>query len=360
LVAASALSIVGAEAKGPYGSLQIGQWNGGAYTNDQTGQFSHCAAGAPYLSGIFFIVSLGADGGWTLGFAHQEWQLKPGESFPIDLTFDGQAAFHVFGTTALKNFVTVPMPINSSLMAQFRKSAMMTAFTRGQLFQFKLDSTSTLLPTLASCVASMKAHGIKNAGVFTANTAPAAPKVATAPAPAPAVGGSLSTNSGPPGSPELQIEAIELATNFILKASLHSPKVLSREETPIEVAAAGAAWKSEEATGFVRIIPQQGNQKGIDVAAAVVGNDAKDCKGKFASARKSELIDSDVVFQGFASCEDSSGTRFAEYFIVPRPKGGFVIFSVVSNMKSEQARNVTKDEKLADFRKAALVVVENK
>jgi hypothetical protein len=32
----------------------------------------------------------------------------------------------------------------------------------------------------------------------------------------------------------------------------------------------------------------------------------------------------------------------------------------VSNMKTEQARNVTNEEKLADFRKAALVVVDNK
>jgi len=26
---------------------------GGAYTNDQTGSFSHCAAGVPYASGVF-------------------------------------------------------------------------------------------------------------------------------------------------------------------------------------------------------------------------------------------------------------------------------------------------------------------
>lgn len=34
-----------------------------------------------------------------------------------------------------------------------------------------------------------------------------------------------------------------------------------------------------------------------------------------------------------------------------------MLFSVVSNMKTEQAKTVTKDESLADFRKAALVVV---
>jgi hypothetical protein len=71
----------------------------------------------------------------------------------------------------------------------------------------------------------------------------------------------------------------------------------------------------------------------------------------------SELVDSDVVFRGMATCEDSDGSRMAEYFIVPRRRGGFAMFSVQSNMKTEQALDVTKEEKLADFRKAALVAV---
>jgi hypothetical protein len=50
------------------------------------------------------------------------------------------------------------------------------------------------------------------------------------------------------------------------------------------------------ATGFVRIIPPQSNVSGLDVAAAIVGNDAKECKGKFASARNSELIDGGLSF----------------------------------------------------------------
>jgi S1-C subfamily serine protease len=42
----------------------------------------------------------------------------------------------------------------------------MTAFTQGQLFQFKLDQTAQLLPTLANCAAKMKQFGVANAGDF--------------------------------------------------------------------------------------------------------------------------------------------------------------------------------------------------
>ncbi len=91
----------------------------------------------------------------------------------------------------------------------------------------------------------------------------------------------------------------------------------------------------------------------------MVASDARDCKGKFAAGRASELVDSDVVFRGFSSCEDSERPRISQYFIVSRKKGGFVLFSVVSNMKTEEAKTVAKDERLADFRKAALVVVDH-
>jgi hypothetical protein len=70
-----------ADARGPYGSISIGNWQGGAYTNDQTGAFSHCAAGARYASGIYFLVTIDGNGGWGLGFMHEQWTLTPGKPF---------------------------------------------------------------------------------------------------------------------------------------------------------------------------------------------------------------------------------------------------------------------------------------
>ncbi|AMN43103.1 hypothetical protein [Rhodoplanes sp. Z2-YC6860] len=350
VLAAALASLVAtsAAARGPYGSINVGAWQGGAYTNDQTGAFSHCAAGAKYNSGIFFIVGVDSAMGWTLGFIHPEWTLSNGQVFQVALTFDGGTPFNVQGAVTGNSMVRVPMPLNSALINQFRKAKSMTAYTQGRLFQFDLKQTSVLLPALVNCVHTVQKSGLNSAGDFTVNVAPR--HAAAGPA-----GSSLKPDSGAPSSAELQIEAIELASNFIMKSALHGAKVLSRAETPQEIAAYGAAWRSEEASGFVRIVPAQPNIKGLDVAAAVVGNDAKGCKGKFASARKSELVDSDVVFQGFSSCEDSDGAWLANYFIVPRKRGGFILFSVLSNMKSEQARNVTKEEKIGDFRKAALV-----
>jgi hypothetical protein len=342
-----------ADAKGPYGSIKVGMWAGGAYTNDATGAFSHCAAGAPYLSGILLIVGMDARGGWSLGFAHQAWQLTPGEVIAIDLTFDGHSQFHVFGTAQTPVNVLVPMPNSSALLAAFRKSATMAAVAKGNLFQFNLNETSQLLPALANCVAIVSKRGIAAAGDFTVRSVPRpAPNELVAPVPS-----TLRPVQPAPNPADFQIEAMELATNFILKSALQNPRVLGRAETPAGLASDGAAWRAQEASGTVKIIPPQPDMKGIDVAAALAAADAKECKGKFLSGRVSELVDSEVVFRGFATCDDSDGPRAAEYFIVPRKKGGFVMFSVVSDMKTEQSRKIVGDEKLVDFRKAALTAV---
>jgi hypothetical protein len=61
----SLIAISAAEARGPYGSFNVGNWKGGAYTNDRTGAFSHCAAGAGYDSGIYFMVTVDQGAGWS-------------------------------------------------------------------------------------------------------------------------------------------------------------------------------------------------------------------------------------------------------------------------------------------------------
>src|SRR3954464_11569669 len=116
-----------ADARGPYGSISVGNWKGGAYTNDQTGAFSHCSAGSIYQSGIFFMVMIDGASGWSLGFAHDSWAFASGQSFPIALTFDGQAPFNVQGIAISDKLVRVPMPANSLLIGQFRKARAMTA-----------------------------------------------------------------------------------------------------------------------------------------------------------------------------------------------------------------------------------------
>src|ERR1700751_5141632 len=78
-----------ANAAGPYGNIHVGNWKGGAFTDDNTGAFSHCAATTAYGNGIILVVGQNASNSWLLSFASPNFHLKQGETVPIDLTFDG-------------------------------------------------------------------------------------------------------------------------------------------------------------------------------------------------------------------------------------------------------------------------------
>ena len=43
-----------ADARGPYGSISVGNWQGGAYTNDQTGSFTHVQPAPDTPAASFF------------------------------------------------------------------------------------------------------------------------------------------------------------------------------------------------------------------------------------------------------------------------------------------------------------------
>jgi len=153
-------------ARGPYGSISTAGWSGGAYTDDRTGEFSNCIASANYKSGIDFGVVVSKTFNWLLAFSHQTWNLTPGQKFPIVLSFDGRNTFNVDGVSVSRTMVMVPMPDNSGLIKSFRAARTRSAFAQGNLFQFKLDGTSVLLPALVACVKTI--NGIAAATDFTA------------------------------------------------------------------------------------------------------------------------------------------------------------------------------------------------
>jgi hypothetical protein len=48
----------------------------------------------------------------------------------------------------------------------------------------------------------------------------------------------------------------------------------------------------------------------------------------------------------------------AQYFVVPRKKGGFALFSVTSTAAAEKASASLAEDRLTNYRKAALTAVE--
>jgi S1-C subfamily serine protease len=162
---ASTLLSSDAFAAGPFGTIHVGNWGGGAYTNDTTGAFSHCAASANYLNGVSLGLSQNAEGTWNIGFASPTWNLPEGQSSPVDLTFDGKSQFRVFTTSTHQKLITAILP--APALSALRKSHLMVAGSSSEHpVQFDLGMVGKLVPIIANCVEQMKANGVASAGNF--------------------------------------------------------------------------------------------------------------------------------------------------------------------------------------------------
>lgn len=154
-----------AHAAGPFGSVNLGNWIGGVFSNDQTGAFSHCAATAPYANGVILVVAQNSTGSWLLSFASPGYKFNKGENAAIDLTFDGQEQARVFATANQSNMLTAIMPPN--VVRAFQKASLMVATGGRTVLQFQLTSTAPIVTAIGNCVTKMKAEGLDKAGDFT-------------------------------------------------------------------------------------------------------------------------------------------------------------------------------------------------
>ncbi|OPZ00678.1 serine protease [Bradyrhizobium sacchari] len=172
-----------ANAKGPFGSVNVGNWIGGAFSNDETGTFSHCAATTPYANGVILVVSQNAAGTWSLAFASPSYRFNKGENAAIDVTFDGQEQARLYATAYQSNMLTAIMPLN--VVRTFQKASLMVATAGRSVLNFDLTSTGPVIAALANCVTRVKADGLEKAGDFTkgaAKPAATAEKQASPPA----------------------------------------------------------------------------------------------------------------------------------------------------------------------------------
>ncbi|MDP3255932.1 hypothetical protein [Bosea sp. (in: a-proteobacteria)] len=151
ILASILLLAPGAQAAGPFGKIVVGNWTGGAFTNDATGAFSHCAVNAGYRNGTRMFTSITADLKWLIGFAHPNWKLKPGSRLNLQLVFDRTSRIDVTAEAKTPTLLAIAMPADSQLIGAFRQGHRLELVANDQRLTFALTSTSEMLPALVEC-----------------------------------------------------------------------------------------------------------------------------------------------------------------------------------------------------------------
>jgi hypothetical protein len=334
-IAVLLLSCAAATAAGPYRPFQIGHWSGGAYTDDRTGSFSHCSAGVVYDSGInLFIVNTEAHG-WWLGFASPNWSLTPSTEAPVKLQFDGEPPVEIPATIADHQLLLVPIPEEAHRIDTFWHSSRIAVITPEHSFSLSLAATSGLMSELANCVR-------RSVALESRTPAPSPP-------PTPAISNPAQV-ARTLVAPEF--EEVKLAKKFLLAARLPNAQLIETNKPPA-LASFRTVWRSDDAAGAVKILPG-GDMTGIAIASDLISIDPRLCKGNFAAARSSDVVDGGVVFRAALSCEEGQNDRTAQYFVAPRWRGGFLVFAIIGNNGGGSPSDRLKPDSLA---RAALQAV---
>ncbi len=389
-----------ASAAGPIRAFQAGLWMGGAYTDDRTGDFTHCSAGVAYDSGINMFILVTGDHHWWLGFINPRWSFAPNEKMPVELRFDGGPRLAMTATVPSRLIVLVPLPSDPRLIDRLGRSAELVLVAEGRSFFFQLSGTPAVTAELKTCVqkslalqaTAPTAPTTATAAALSTATTPAAganhklvppettpPQAAPPPALSPASTEPQASKVSPPSAaapvadlsasaaldmprPPVtalalapstaeavplavghDLEEVRLAQDFFTTAQLPNARLIVTDK-PAALASFTAVWRSDDAAGAVKIIAPGPDVSGIGIASDLIAVDPRMCHGNFASARASTNVDGDMVLSVVLSCTESNEERAAEYFIAPRRKGGFVVFAVVgssavdANARSERQR----------------------
>ena len=267
-----------------YSSLDVvhrfksGQWEGFAYANNETGEFSHCALVGTYASGTNLIfLMIGTD--FYLGLQNKNWKLDLVQKFEagvkIDRTNYGQLEFEAVQNDIARTY----MGSYESVSGLFRRGRLLTIVAAKSDFYFRLDGTFNALPRLRDCAAfgSMFAQQKVN---------PFADRSDTNENP-------FSSRSERSNSEQGQwvLTLLEVA-GFANVSKFKSDGV----DAPIQ-------WRGDGVSGFLSVVGREGKDERAILRDTASAFDEL-CKGRQASAiNEPENLENWIVLEYVSSCE---------------------------------------------------------
>jgi hypothetical protein len=301
-------------------NFRIGDWYAGAYTNDRTGEFSHCAASGKYRSGVTVLFSVHKQWTWEMSFVHPDWQLPSGSTYDIAFNIDDMSPLTARAIAIHPQQVRVPLGDTPELFKRFQRGRELRVGTAGQTFTFNLRQTNQVLQELLRC---------------TATAGKESPTTAANPF-SPAKKGDRPAQSA---DPLLYAEAATVAANVLSKSGAQGFSMLSTERAA--ALKSHAAWSTDDKTlGTLSILPGHSDAK--DLPKIVIARDAGLCKGSFLSGAVPEDGKTPMA-RIFTTCHESGDKTTSVYYLaVPRKKGGLYVFSTQSVGSEAPAKRATE------------------
>lgn len=301
------------EAKQIKGSgIAVGAWSVDAYTNDDTGAFSHCTASVPYKSGILLVFSIQSGAAsWQMGLANPEWELPTGKTYPIAYKIDRAVPHQQMATVLAPTLIAFDLPANSDLFRNFRAGHLLVVGAAGGKFRFSLKDSSRALSTALVCAKHYENYLPRNAK----RENPFADSVGSIPA----------------GSPELKTEATTVLANVLGSAGIQGFRLVSDVPDTLKDYGYHVLWGAPGMVGGLKIFR---SLTVPDAVTFVIAQQERECNGAFGSYR--ERAEKGLVSIRTACKETTGGNTVVTFNVVPRTSGGSYQFFTTALSASEE------------------------
>jgi hypothetical protein len=310
-------------------AYNVRDWEVGAYSDDKSNEFSHCAMAAGYRNGVMLIFLIDRSEHWYMGLANANWRLTPGEKYNFDIWLDGSRGRNWFGVAVEPTVLRVPLADSAALFEQFSRSQLLTVNAANGIYRFSLDNSRIGLAAVLACT---ERHLMASSGNPFVRSNPFRN------------GGAANQQVAAAANPALYSEAAVMMTNTLSSIGISGYKLLPVETVQKEFSGDHAVWFAKGTGGSLRILAEA--QSTASVAAAVMAASAQDCDGKFATGK----TEAGQALKIEAVCEDKKGTLTTLHHIVtPRPGGGVYVFTVVGLEQDNVAADTGTVAKVGDM-----------
>ncbi len=310
--------------------INVAGWKGGSYNSKSTGRFSHCVVSAKYKRGDRLLLSINRKYIFSLGIADSRWNLRKGSKYSVTLRVDRRQRFKRTAIAVSSRQLVIRINDRATFFRMVKSGKTLWIDANGLNRGYSLRGTSRALNATLRCVKrKLRYASSGSSGSFDEPRSNDRPRVRN---PVPdgetttrrKTFASLPKKSQPRKARGVSNEKAMIYTiNLLSDAGISGYKLL--ENNPFKAAGYQVAWRYSKGRRGALATFKNRKQDFVDTQTAkLLGDDAKTCKGQFASGfRKS---DSSKAWSGrrlFTVCSNSAnGNDFTiHYSIGLQPSG---------------------------------------
>lgn len=259
-------------------------WEGGAFTDDETGEFSYCTIYGEYESGITLYFGIEGDYELFLALSKPAWNIEVDSEFEVSLMVDGRPQGMFAASAVDPTIIRIEVGDDGDVFESLRRGNLLEVVAALQTFEFELVGTFKGLEKLLDCykIASTFSHGPDNPFASPSN---------------PFASGDDSDDD----SDE------DFVVSLLRAAGLEDFDIVPPEDRP-ELDDMLVVWGGEDFLGFTFVDDTEGWDPS-DHFFSVLGDLGADCMGEFATGSHPGSSSGQYFLKdGFGICRETSGT----------------------------------------------------